>query len=923
MARARLCSRPSKGSSRASQKSLRAHDPREAVESLRRELGAIGAKVDGIGAAAIDPAALESIRKQVEETRGVLGALAKHAAPLDRIERQIGELADRVEQLSKSPAPSAASWAPVVAELAKARAQVEGSTSGAALSAIEQRLEQIAARMDRALENPLPARLVSPRAFEDLSRRIDSVRESIESHYAAAPAATGPTASSDVSVLERTLHEISAKLDRPIHASVDPQAFQTQFQDLGERIDRRPASTIDTAPLEQILRKLAERPSVADTRPLEGLIREVSAKLDRPAPPVVEVANFERMIHDLGERISQQRDPVVDTRFFEDSLRHLHDKLEQSSAPHLALERIDQAVEALSAQIAAKTASVDTHALESMVGELLHQLDETRHALHDLAGASQRGPSGDEAFVRGIEDLRIEQSNADRRIQSALGGVHDMLEALVDRMGQIEDEVAQVARAPAAAPPEPAAVASYAARDPAPAAALNSMDSTIRSAPVFAPPARTAPPDIEPRAPQFAPTGTPMRSIDGSEFLMEPGSGAPLRASPADAIASEPPKSAINAHIAAARRAAQAALAETANNMDKAGGKSAQGTGQAAGGVAGAKAFLAARRRPILLGALLVILLTAVVVELGVMRQPSMQKSESPPIAASKQTSLEPAKQAPAASDPQPHADARSVDATPVGSIAPPSASTPTTKFLSPAPADLVAAIPPGVPQGLREAAAAGDASAQFELASRLADGRSVVKDPHAAFLWFERAAAQSLAPAEYRLGSLYEKGVGVTRDTQLAMAWYKKAAEAGNARAMHNLAVLIAGAASVKPDYAQAADWFAKAAQLGVKDSQYNLAILYARGMGVPQDLGQSWIYFSLAAQQGDADAAKKRDEVAAKLDAKAIALAGAALANFHASTPNPAANEAPPPPGGWDVGKIGAPAGVVLPPTATGART
>jgi localization factor PodJL len=447
------------------------------------------------------------------------------------------------------------------------------------------------------------------------------------------------------------------------------------------------------------------------------------------------------------------------------------------------------------------------------------------------------------------------------------------------------------------------------------------MDSTIRSAPVFAPPARSAPPDVEPRAPQFAPAGTPMRSIDGSEFLMEPGSGAPLRASPADAIANDAPKSSINAHIAAARRAAHAALAETANNIDKTGGKSAQATAQSAGGIAGAKAFLAARRRPILLGVALVALLTIAFVELGVMRQPGMQKSESPPIGAPKQSSLEPAKEAPAAPAPQPHADARAIDASPVGSIAPAPANAPTTKFLSPAPPELVAAIPPGVPQGLRDAAAAGDPSAQFELASRLAEGRSIVKDPHAAFLWFERAAAQGLAPAQYRLGSLYEKGLGAARDAQLAMAWYKKAADAGNARAMHNLAVLIAGNASVKPDYAQAADWFAKAAQLGVKDSQYNLAILYARGMGVPQDLGQSWLYFSLAAQQGDADAAKKRDEVAAKMDAKTIALAGAALANFHATTPNPAANEAPPPPGGWDVGKIGAPAAVVLPPRAAGA--
>jgi localization factor PodJL len=115
-------------------------------------------------------------------------------------------------------------------------------------------------------------------------------------------------------------------------------------------------------------------------------------------------------------------------------------------------------------------------------------------------------------------------------------------------------------------------------------------------------------------------------------------------------------------------------------------------------------------------------------------------------------------------------------------------------------------------------------------------------------------------------------------------------------------------GGAGGKPDYAEAAQWFRKAGQLGIRDSQFNLGILYARGMGVPQDLAQCWLWFSLAAQQGDADAAKKRDEVAAKMDAGALAAAAQALAGFKASTPPPAANEAPAPPGGWDA-KTGAP--------------
>ena len=81
------------------------------------------------------------------------------------------------------------------------------------------------------------------------------------------------------------------------------------------------------------------------------------------------------------------------------------------------------------------------------------------------------------------------------------------------------------------------------------------------------------------------------------------------------------------------------------------------------------------------------------------------------------------------------------------------------------APADLVAAIPAGLPSSLREAAAVGDPGAEFELAVRLVDGRDVAKDPHAAAQWFEQAAAHDLPLAQYRLGTLYEKGIGVARD--------------------------------------------------------------------------------------------------------------------------------------------------------------
>ncbi|MGD0722544.1 MAG: hypothetical protein ABR970_16015 [Roseiarcus sp.] len=1012
--------------------SLRAHDPREAVQGLRREIGAIGAKLDGLAETSVDPRIFEPILRQIEETRSLLSALAQRPMPLERLERQIGELADRVENLAASPAPHAES-ARLLASLDEARAQVERSTSATALNSIEARLEEIASRIDQALQRPLAASVINPRALEDLSLRIDGVRQAIEAHHSSptgAPSDTSlleramreisakldrpVTASIDANAfeglfhdlgdridqraapvvdtaplekalrrleaqppgpdtahLEQLMHEISAKLDRPVTAAIDAHAFEDLFHDLGARIDGRPASVdprrgesetaqleqlmreisakldrpvtaaidasaledlfhdlaaridkrpavVDTAPFEQALRKLGDRSSPADTGPLEDLMRDISAKLDRASQPAVDASAIETMIQEIGARIDRRPEIVVDTRNFEQSLAAIHDKIEQSALPRSAVEGIEHALESLAGQIAARAGGREGGPVEAMLAELLARLDDIRQALRN-SPAPALAAKDDDLFARDLAALRTDQTNADRRLQSTLGGVHDVLETLVDRIGRIEDDVARAGPAPQ----ERNGAAQSAARDrddgaASAAAAFNAMDSTIRDAP---PSSRPTLEQRAERAPLTSPShaaATPMRSIDGSEFLIEPGAGAPLRASAGDAIAGANPKAAINAHIAAARRAAQAALAEEANNILKDGAKPARDASAGPGGVGKARAFLATRRRPILLGVALVALLAIVVVELGVWRQPSMQKSDNPPVAAPRLAAAESTADSGARPAPA-KTEARALDMTPTGAVTAPTAGGPTTRFLSPAPADMIATIPAAAPKGLRDAAAAGDPAAQFELASRLAEGRGLPRDPRAAFSWFDRAAAQGLAPAQYRLGSLYDKGIGVTRDPVAARTWYGKAADAGNARAMHNLAVLIAEGGGAKPDYSQAAGWFHKAGQLGVKDSQFNLAILYARGMGVGQDLGQAWLWFSLAAQQGDADAAKKRDEVAAKMDAKAIAAATAALATFHVSQPAASANDVPSPPGGWDALRSPAPQSTSQPAAAS----
>ena len=211
-------------------------------------------------------------------------------------------------------------------------------------------------------------------------------------------------------------------------------------------------------------------------------------------------------------------------------------------------------------------------------------------------------------------------------------------------------------------------------------------------------------------------------------------------------------------------------------------------------------------------------------------------------------------------------------------------------------------ALPASISPAMRQALAASEPGAEYEVAIRYAEGRGVPQSSAEAARWLERAAHSGFAPAQFRLAGLNEKGDGVRKDTQAARKLYLAAASRGHAKAMHNLAVLYAEGIDGKPDYKVAAQWFQKASLYGVTDSQYNLAILYARGIGVPANLAESYRWFALAATAGDNEAVKKRDEVAARLDSKTLAMAKAAAQGF---TPEREPDEAinlKAPPGGWD---------------------
>ena len=840
---------------------LRAHDPQAAAAGLEREIRTIGGKIDSLAATAIDPETFERIRRQTEEVRNLLASAALRTAPLERLERQIGELADRVERLGASPAPHFES-AEMTALLAEACRQIERSTPPAALVSIERRLEQIATRLDQEVAHPNARAATDPGPFDDLARRIDGVRQSLEAL---------PSATINTGPIERLLHDFDAKLST---GGADAQALQSIFVEIGDKLDRLADPEVGARRLEPVLHELGARldaiVSPVDLNPIETLLRSFEAKWEASAAAPVDRQVVEQVADEVVRRLQDVSARQVDLEAVAQQIDTIYDRIEA---------------------LAAKAARADEPG--PAMREVLERLREAGRASGSLAAESSAAINA--ALGAHLAELRSEQAGADQRTQSRLADLQSILEILAARLASIESELAaddvdEELRPPArSASPAPPTSSAFPGAD---AGADVAPQRTGQAKAASAEDASSHPPD------------------DGEDFLIEPGAGAPQRAREARDLAQViAPKTnpAVSVHIAAARRAAQAALAEN-NTAFNSGGVLQTLAGSekvqfAARGVQSARAFYANHRRTVLLGVAIAIATTLAVRMAGV-RAPFLQRFElggqavntakvdapkgkpSGVVSAGKPGG-EAIDIAPTASIPQPPAKPDGLD------LAPQS---------GPSAGELMPAIPPGISASLRDATAAGRPNAQYELAMRLLEGRGLPKDQPAAARWFERAASLGLAPAQYRLGSMYEKGIGVTRDPAAAKRWYLKAAEAGNARAAHNLAVMSAEPGGGEPNYPEAAKWFRKAAELGVRDSQYNLAILYARGLGVDKDLGQSWLWFALAAQQGDADAATKRDEIAREMDPAALASAVEALMKFKATKPDPAANDVAAPPGGWD---------------------
>jgi uncharacterized protein len=168
----------------------------------------------------------------------------------------------------------------------------------------------------------------------------------------------------------------------------------------------------------------------------------------------------------------------------------------------------------------------------------------------------------------------------------------------------------------------------------------------------------------------------------------------------------------------------------------------------------------------------------------------------------------------------------------------------------------------------LRPKAAEGQAIAQNYVGVMYALGRGIQQDKEEAAKWYRLAADQGHSEAQFNLGATYETGQGVEQNFATAMKWYRLAADRGYPGGQSGVAGLYFAGKGVPQDFGEARKWFQLAADQGLFSAEAYLGIMYADGLGMPKNPEHAFMWFNLAAAQGDQNAARRRDEMAAKME-------------------------------------------------------
>jgi len=888
------------------------------------------------------------------------------------LESAIRNVVEHIEVSDKRTRDSLKSMQDRLAEMSQrtTRSDAEDLVRAApAFAGLEQRVADLALRFHRSeTEHQASLQDIVRKEINQLADRIETVRRTAEQQGTEAHSAAVAAAQRDLRDIESRILGLLKETETTLASqsaagAADLQRIRGEIAAANKRIDEVRQSSADgrdvhalRIAVEQLSARVAQGPDMRPLADMDNRIGEIARRLDQNQAALRNLPQFaelERRIGELDHRLAEAMQAQGDDsamRALEQQITAVNDRVARTEEQLGHLETMEHAIRQL------------YDGLEEGRGMIAQAAEDaaTRAAERVMAGyqAAAAQPSPElRALEEGLRAVRDSAALTDKRNQETLEAVHETLEQIVNKLAELETSSAgiqlaanMVQQAKDVQPPQAASVA------PAPVATetlqtsatpgligdtaeLGGLKSAIQSGFDTLVPAPEMP--VPPPAPGVAAT-EPASAI---EMMPEPAPAGSASDEPADDF------------IAAARRAAQTAASRSAAPAPDAppaakpggngrfklslpflrrsrklkpvtyvGGKPVSQTRAEVR----PKTANDNKRRKLILAAL-VLLAAASAFTFNMMSRPSKPAKQSmqievPASSAKSAGDLEDIHGSPVAVTAAPAANMAALQEGPANDLT--TGSLPAQKtdaslasiVAEPGTAAESAGLPdPQVGSlALRQAAAAGDAKAQFIVASRYLDGEGVEQNLPKAAKWYQLAASHGLAPAQYRLASLFERGKGVPQDMAAAQLWYERAAGQGNVKAMHNAAVIAAGNLVGTPNYDRAFALFTAAAEHGLKDSQYNLAVLYERGLGSKIDKSEAFFWYSVAGKQGDQDAAKRAAQLAASLESTEAAKLSARVAAWTPRTASDEANVVAVTDAAWNA-PGGAEAGLV-PPAASG---
>ncbi len=164
----------------------------------------------------------------------------------------------------------------------------------------------------------------------------------------------------------------------------------------------------------------------------------------------------------------------------------------------------------------------------------------------------------------------------------------------------------------------------------------------------------------------------------------------------------------------------------------------------------------------------------------------------------------------------------------------------------------------------LREAAEAGYAPAEADLAYAITEFGVPGGDAAEAFRWSMRAAEQGYTPAMNDVGFDYLKGRGVAKDLGQALQWYRRAVAEGDLYAQKHLGDLYRWGLGVPQSDEEAVRLYELSAAQGYRGGETALALMLLEGRGVPKDVARATDLLEQAAAQEEREAIEKLAELA-----------------------------------------------------------